>query len=180
MRQLFQDISIIPWGTGPVYVRLAGAIREQIGSGLLAAGERLPPVREAAHRLGVNANTVQRAYKLLTQEGTLTSRPGAGTHVARAAPARPWAGEAHPATWLSARNQLEGIVRSVEASGVMAEVVIELPGGQEIVAAITRASAERLRLAPGEPAAAIIKSTDVMLARAAGAEDRAGGPSGTV
>ena len=47
---------------------------------------------------------------------------------------------------LSARNQLNGTVRSVELGAVMAEVVVDV-AGQEIVAAITRSSAERLGLA---------------------------------
>jgi len=65
-----------------------------------------------------------------------------------------------------ARNQIVGTVQSVEIAGVMAEVVLTLPGGQEVVAAITRASAEKLGLAAGSPAMAVIKSTDVMLALA--------------
>ncbi|MBV9708805.1 MAG: TOBE domain-containing protein, partial [Chloroflexi bacterium] len=40
----------------------------------------------------------------------------------------------------SARNQLKGKVTSVKLAGVMAEVGIELPGGQQIVSAITRES----------------------------------------
>ncbi len=47
----------------------------------------------------------------------------------------------------------------------MAEVVIELPDGQQIVSAITRSSAESLELKEGDQAAAIIKSTEVMVAK---------------
>ena len=46
---------------------------------------------------------------------------------------------------LSARNQLKGTVRDVRLGTVMAEVVVDV-GGQEVVSAITRASAEQLRL----------------------------------
>ena len=52
---------------------------------------------------------------------------------------------------LSARNQLNGTVRSVELGAVMAEVVVDVDG-QQIVSAITRSSAERLGLAPLSPA----------------------------
>lgn len=160
---MFDDISLAPRGAEPVYVRLAVAIRARIEAGVLTHGERLPTVRGAARILGVNANTVQRAYNLLAQEGVLTSRRGAGTLVARAATAH--AGPtAHQTQWLSARNQIEGTVQSIEVSGVMGEVVLALPGGQEIVAAITRTSVERLGLAVGDPALAIVKSTDVMVA----------------
>jgi molybdate transport system regulatory protein len=63
---------------------------------------------------------------------------------------------------LSARNQLNGTVRSVELGAVMAEVVVDV-NGQQIVSAITRSSAERLNLAEGRPVTVIIKATEVLL-----------------
>jgi molybdopterin-binding protein len=67
---------------------------------------------------------------------------------------------------LSARNQLKGKVKSVQLGNVMAEVVIELPDGQEVVSAITRGSAEHLKLKAGDQVVAIIKSTEVMVGKA--------------
>ncbi len=64
---------------------------------------------------------------------------------------------------LSARNQLRGTVKSVKHGTVMAEVVVDV-NGQEIVAAITNTSAERLGLAQGQPVTVIIKATEVMIA----------------
>jgi molybdopterin-binding protein len=64
---------------------------------------------------------------------------------------------------LSARNQLRGIVKSVTLGNVMAEVVVDV-GGDDVVAAITRASAASLNLQQGTPVTVIIKSTDVMVA----------------
>jgi molybdopterin-binding protein len=63
----------------------------------------------------------------------------------------------------SARNQLRGTVRSVQLGAIMSEVVVDV-GGQEIVAAITRGSAERLSLREGAEVTVIIKATSVMLA----------------
>jgi molybdopterin-binding protein len=63
---------------------------------------------------------------------------------------------------LSARNQLSGTVTSVELGAVMAEVTVDVDG-QQIVSAITRASAERLGLAEGQPVTVLIKATEVML-----------------
>lgn len=63
---------------------------------------------------------------------------------------------------LSARNQLEGIVKSVKLGNVMAEVVVDV-GGMEVVSAITRASAEGLGLKQGDTVRAVIKSTEVMI-----------------
>ncbi|MEO7718805.1 MAG: TOBE domain-containing protein [Capsulimonas sp.] len=73
--------------------------------------------------------------------------------------------EPAPEVRISARNQLHGVVKSIDGDGVLCEVTIELPGGQEIVSVITRSSVERLGLNVGVTAFALIKSTEVLLAR---------------
>ena len=65
---------------------------------------------------------------------------------------------------VSARNQLPGTVRGVTEGAVMAEVRVELDGGQELVAVITAESVRRLELAPGSRVRAVIKATEVLLA----------------
>jgi len=65
---------------------------------------------------------------------------------------------------ISARNQMPATVRSVTAGQVMAEVVVEVDGGHEVVAAITAESARRLGLVPGRRVLVVVKSTEVMLA----------------
>ena len=65
---------------------------------------------------------------------------------------------------LSGRNQLVGRVDSVRISGLMAEVVISI-GEQQITALITADAAKEMRLKPGERAAALVKSTEVMILR---------------
>jgi molybdopterin-binding protein len=65
---------------------------------------------------------------------------------------------------ISARNQLEAIVKAVRTGDLMAEVVLGI-GDQEIVSVITRASAEHLGLKVGDAVVAIIKSTEVMLGK---------------
>ncbi len=64
---------------------------------------------------------------------------------------------------ISARNVLQGNVVKVELGAVNAEVTIELPGGQQLVSIITKHSAERLGLAVGKQAYAVVKASDVML-----------------
>jgi molybdate transport system regulatory protein len=56
-------------------------------------------------------------------------------------------------------------VVSVDHGAVMSTVVIRLEGGQEVVAAITKDSVERLELAEGDAVTAVIKSTEVMVAK---------------
>lgn len=63
---------------------------------------------------------------------------------------------------LSARNQFQGIVKSVTMGGVMAEVTITA-GPIEFVSAITRTSAESLGLKAGDEVKAVIKSTEVLI-----------------
>jgi molybdate transport system regulatory protein len=64
---------------------------------------------------------------------------------------------------LSARNQLSGTITSIELGTVMAMVTLELDGGQQVAAAVTRASVEELGLTVGAAARAVIKSTEVMI-----------------
>lgn len=67
---------------------------------------------------------------------------------------------------LSIRNQLPGTVTAVTPGAVMATVKIRLAGGQDLTAAITKESAEDLRLAAGSAVEALVKSTEVALATA--------------
>lgn len=64
---------------------------------------------------------------------------------------------------ISARNMLKGKVKQIKSGAVNTEVVIELPGGSEIVSIITKESAGKLDLAVGNEAYAIIKATNVMI-----------------
>jgi len=80
-------------------------------------------------------------------------------------PSQPPAEEVVHEMRISARNRLRGIVREITGDGVLCEVVLDLGNGQEIVSVITRASVERLGLKPGVEAYALMKSTEVMLAR---------------
>lgn len=65
---------------------------------------------------------------------------------------------------VSGRNQLVGRIDGVRISGLMAEVKISI-GGQQITAIITASSAREMNLKPGQTAAALIKSTEVMILR---------------
>lgn len=63
---------------------------------------------------------------------------------------------------LSARNQFTGTIKSIKLGNVMAEVVVSV-GNLEIVSAITRGSADSMKLQVGDQVKAIIKSTEVMI-----------------
>lgn len=69
----------------PVYLQIMDQIRGRIADGTLEAGSPLPPVRQLASDLGLNSNTVARAYSLLEREGTLRTAGRRGTFVANEA-----------------------------------------------------------------------------------------------
>ncbi len=119
---------------------------------------------EAARAVGVSADTLrrwERAGKLRTVRDSENRRRVPPEEVERlsARPGRHRAGDS-----LSARNRFPGVVRSVEADGVMAIVEIEA-GPFRVSAAVTRDAIEELGLAPGVPATAAVKATSVMVER---------------
>ena len=65
---------------------------------------------------------------------------------------------------LSTRNQLPGTVESVQVGEAMTVVKVNLDGGQEMTAAITRDAADELGLSSGTKVTVLVKSTEVMLA----------------
>jgi molybdopterin-binding protein len=65
---------------------------------------------------------------------------------------------------ISARNQIRGRVTAISLGGVMAEVRLKI-GADELVAVITRSSAERLGIRVGDEVVAVIKATEVMIGK---------------
>jgi GntR family transcriptional regulator len=70
----------------PVYEQIARQIRMRVVAGELAPGAALPAVRTLASDLGVNLNTVARAYRLLEEQGFIRIRNRSGAEVAAPAP----------------------------------------------------------------------------------------------
>jgi molybdopterin-binding protein len=119
---------------------------------------------DAAQAIGVSADTLRRWDRAGRLETTRDDRNR--RRVPRHEVERLTAGAPRHETGdgLSARNRFPGVVRSVEADGVMAVVEIEA-GPHRITAAITRDAVEELGLAPGVPATAAVKATSVMVER---------------
>lgn len=65
----------------PIYVQIMDGLRQQITSGVLRPGEKLPSVRELAVELSINPNTIQRSYRQLEMEGWIATVPGKGCFV---------------------------------------------------------------------------------------------------
>ncbi len=131
-------------------------------------------VRQAAARLGVGYSTL----KHWIYEGRVRTRVTGGGHhriadtevdrllaPARTAPAVQ-RGPSGTIVAISGRNQLRGWVDEVRVEGLMAQVRLRI-GDQTLTAVITRDAVDELKLRRGDEALAIVKSTEVMIAREA-------------
>ena len=65
----------------PIYAQIIDGFREQIATGVLQPGDKLPSVRELAATLAINPNTIQRSYRRLEMEGWIATVPGKGCFV---------------------------------------------------------------------------------------------------
>jgi GntR family transcriptional regulator len=66
----------------PVYRQLIDQVQAAIASGMLAAADQLPTVRQVAVDLAINPNTVSRAYREMEIRGLLDTQQGTGTFIA--------------------------------------------------------------------------------------------------
>ncbi|MFI6274192.1 molybdopterin-binding protein [Streptomyces sp. NPDC050988] len=122
-------------------------------------------IRDAAALLGVSADTVRR----LVDGGNLAAeRDGMGRRIIPGPVLAAYARRLHRTdqenAGSSARNRLSGIVTDVILGDVSAQVEIQA-GPFRVVSLVSRESAEELKLEPGVPAVAVIKSTNVVVER---------------
>lgn len=99
----------------PVYQQVADQVQRLVASGALVPGTALPSVRQLAGDLGVNLNTIARAYRLLEGEGFLVIRDRAG--VAVAAPAE----EIEPTARAKLLDQMRATLARLRQAGMTTE-----------------------------------------------------------
>ena len=136
----------------------------------MANADVLLTPREASSALGVSYATIKQwilAGKLET-----TRTPGghhripqsALTHLLKSTPAKPKIQSRERFRNVSGRNQLVGKIVDVKISGLLAKVTLSI-GDQQITSIITSDAAREMQLRKGQTAAALMKSTEVMIAR---------------
>jgi DNA-binding transcriptional regulator YhcF (GntR family) len=106
----------------PAYEQIARQIRALVTSGVLPAGAVLPSVRALAADLGVNLNTVARAYRVLSDQCFVRIRDRSGVVVA--APA-PWPA---PGSSASLQAELDGLLARMRQAGVSPDDVRRMVG----------------------------------------------------
>ncbi|EQD85522.1 GntR family transcriptional regulator [Saccharopolyspora erythraea NRRL 2338] len=97
----------------PLHEQAADAIRRAIAEGEVAPGDRLPPARDLAAALQINANTVLRALRQLRDEGLLEFRRGRGVSVLR-----------RPDPRVALREKLDRLLEEAERHGYGRDAVI--------------------------------------------------------
>jgi GntR family transcriptional regulator len=96
----------------PTYLQLVQQVRQALRVGALVPGDKLPTAAEVVERLGINPNTVLKAYRELEREGLVAPQPGQGTFV------RQGLGSAPAAAYTALRRDLVKAVRAARAAGL--------------------------------------------------------------
>ncbi len=73
--------SFVQTDGAPIYLQIIRHIKQGIAAGTVSDGEEMPSRRVLSALLGVNPNTVQKAYRLLEEEGLITSHSGAKSYL---------------------------------------------------------------------------------------------------
>jgi len=136
----------------------------------MAQGDALLTPREAAAEIGVSYATLKQW--ILAGKLTTIKTPGghhripqsALTPLIKSSPTKPRIQSRERFRNVSGRNQLVGKIVEVKISGLLAKVVLAI-GDQQVTSIITADAAREMQLRKGQTAAALMKSTEVMIVR---------------
>ena len=99
----------------PIYLQIIRYIKQGLAAGTIADGEELPSRRALSALLTVNPNTIQKAYRMLEEEGLVQSHAGAKSYVCATERQR------ETLRREMTENQLRGMVRDMKRMGLTAE-----------------------------------------------------------
>ena len=103
----------------PVYQQLYDDVIRLVSLGVLKSDTKLPPVRILATELGINPNTVQKAYKMLEKDGYIYSTVGRGSFVSNKL-------DQNQAEKIQAKNDLKESIDKASKKGITKDEMIEL------------------------------------------------------
>lgn len=103
----------------PVYQQLYDDVIRLVSLGVLKSDTKLPPVRILATELGINPNTVQKAYKLLEKDGYIYSTVGRGSFVSNKL-------DQNQTEKIQAKNDLKESIDKAYKKGITKDEMIEL------------------------------------------------------
>ncbi len=109
-------ISIDVTGRTPIYEQICRAVCSEITRGILKENDKIPPSRALAQQLGLNPNTVTKAYQMLERDGIIYTVAGKGSFVAAAN------GKADSAL----TKDFEEKAREALKAGISAETLIDI------------------------------------------------------
>ena len=103
----------------PVYQQLYDDVIRLVSLGVLKSDTKLPPVRILATELGINPNTVQKAYKMLEKDGYIYSTVGRGSFVSNKL-------DQNQAEKIQAKNDMKESIDKAYKKGITKDEMIEL------------------------------------------------------
>lgn len=103
----------------PVYQQLYDDVIRLVSLGVLKSDTKLPPVRILATELGINPNTVQKAYKMLEKDGYIYSTVGRGSFVSNKL-------DQNQAEKIQEKNDLKESIDKAYKKGITKDEMIEL------------------------------------------------------
>jgi GntR family transcriptional regulator len=106
------DFRIDSTGGLSPYAQIVQQVKQALRLGWLKPGDKLPTAHEVAASVGINPNTVQKAYKELEYEGLVAGRPGQGTFIERSLV------QSTPASLLTLTRRLSRWIVSARAAGL--------------------------------------------------------------
>lgn len=119
----------------PLWIQAVNLIKDEVASGALSGGSRLPPERELCQQLRISRVTLRKALNQLVEDGVLSPSHGRGWYVSGAAPRRDWP------------DSLESFTETARRMGLTASSTVL----RAETSAASMDEAEELSIAPGTP-----------------------------
>lgn len=104
----------------PIYLQIINYVQREIASGAIQNNDEMPSRRVLSALIGVNPNTIQKAYRYLEEEGIIESRSGAKSYV------RIDDGQIKKIRARLLENDVKAIVRNMKQMGISAEEALAL------------------------------------------------------